>query len=1128
MNNIYLGTINAGGDGKVILLAAINAQLGTTHTLDDFDFGIPSAVDVPTPTHNSRVAFGPKLGTGYYGVRTIYYNRIQAADLGQIIVPYDGEMYVTEILGKINSKYGIYITAADVYDAVIPAPAEGVTQATVALEFRPESIIFTSGTTATIGQNDPTGDTLPTLPFEAYHTLVFNQTQEFTLDGVEQVLLEPFSLSVDNDRVRQHTGLIAEDLYAGNTNAHNRLRMTRAQYQTQGKNVPFVGMWTDPATHRVMAVGPLGDVYRANVDGTAWEFLANALGFDNPTAAQITGAYTTPLVKAVVQGADGVAYFLAKGADNVPRIYSTATSQTVWTVLGMSVTRMISLKAASWPTLEVMDACHVGGKFYLVIRSPEVYEAHVSKGIHTPSLEVLNTVSNTVDYFPLGDTTVTYSGIALNGSHPEARWVIATPPVATATQVDVVALVPSLRNDNTYAVFYRHVAGAEYNATALPHTYLGGAQALRSEMGVSAYQLPLTDVQAEVAGVPVTDHYLDVVEIIAPTEVSDLNRYFLKTGTRTQQNFLTYGAKVLTSVATRDARTPWFESAITLSSSQKPESVTLQCLGLRNHVLFQNATALHRLRFRQAVGTYQFSAELDSSVVLAAHTGYAHVCKYGAGIFVPTTVIDSPTDVAVLTVDQDFEAVLPVIGYSFLAQAVGGAYEWHTGTAENTLLAKRAPSRNYAFMGTAPCLVASEGNTLLYWSPMGNGVFKSTDAGHSWNEYNAAPAFYKQERVASGSLNIMGSANLTLRPEHFKESTLVNGKLLVETQFSDTAKVYDINAGTVNTVKTLSDSMLFAVDAYAGQNHYTVSDKQTGFGLNTLSSFSPRVVMAWDSDANNAYETIGAYTTAVDAPLATKVNQDNYMFQVPGTLVDFSRDVRYLGYRHWTLVNDAEVWNLHFTNKVAPEKTIGLFGSTNVLLDQFKPEVSFHLWDFEDVGQSYMPYVFYGNKRVVLLERLDVNSEFAATQFILNIPGDNGQALTPVRMHTANRRDYLFAQKGNGIFRLVYTWDGIARISTLVLQRIFALTAASLMNLTFLSGCKVGVAARNAPAEVLLPDALPIDTVIGWYCTGSTRVDRFADGAGGYYETTTINSFDCGYVNPSVPGQPSGFGGGTP
>lgn len=279
-----------------------------------------------------------------------------------------------------------------------------------------------------------------------------------------------------------------------------------------------------------------------------------------------------------------------------------------------------------------------------------------------------------------------------------------------------------------------------------------------------------------------------------------------------------------------------------------------------------------------------------------------------------------------------------------------------------------------------------------------------------------------------------------------------------------------------------------------------------------MSQYSPRRVLAWDSDANGVYETVGQYSASPATPYNQNWRVTDYMYNTPGKLVDFSRDVRYLNVRHWFLVENAGVYNLHFTDAVMPKRTIGLLGVTDSPYNTFLPEVSFHLWEYLDEPASYVPYIFYGAGRVLLLERLDENNDFAVTHHVLSIPNDNGQPLTTVKMYTANRRDFWFHQKGNGLFKLTYTWDGINKISTVGLTRVFNMTSAGLSGLTVFSGAIAGITARNAPQEATLPDALPDGYVIGTHCLGTTKVTRKANGNGGWYETQEERHIDCGYI----------------
>lgn len=150
-----LGTIDAGGDGKDVLLSVINSIYGKNFTLEDFDFTTPKFVVMPNPSHNSFVKLGPKAHTGYYGYRTIYYNRIHVSELGAIKVPYDGEQFLTQVLPKINTKYGILIKPDDVYEQIIDPPATPGEDITLDLQFRPESLVFYGGDKITMGTNDP-------------------------------------------------------------------------------------------------------------------------------------------------------------------------------------------------------------------------------------------------------------------------------------------------------------------------------------------------------------------------------------------------------------------------------------------------------------------------------------------------------------------------------------------------------------------------------------------------------------------------------------------------------------------------------------------------------------------------------------------------------------------------------------------------------------------------------------------------------------------------------------------------------------------------------------------------------------------------------------------------------------
>lgn len=1111
MSDIYLGTIDGGGDGKTLLLAAINEKINPPpkkpYLMEEFDFGLPEPVQIITPTQNTSIKFGPKLTAGYYGVRTVYYNRIHASELGSIIIPYTGQLLLSDCLTQINEKYGILIQPTDIIDKPITPPTQG-DSVKVELEFSSTSIIFYSSAYIQIGQNDPSGDTKPVLPFVNSATFFFENANQFELNGVSQNLLEPFSLAIGTDNERMHSASMTRAMRGDKASSAARVRLTDELYENLKGRLPLVGNWRHPLTGRVQGISVIGDIYELDEEGYTWSFVRNGLGLDPGSPNVALDAYASPNVKAAVQALNGDVYVLARKPGDTPGFWRISATDSTWTKLNFNSVRMQCLDASIWDTVVIKDILHCNSRLWVLLRSNKQYDIHPQKSRTTPSVELYNTTTLSTDYFPLGETKMRFSEIEVDTAN--GKWALVT-PLDTATQVDVVALVPSKVNNNTYVVQYRYQPVGEYLAYLLPHSYISNDPAIRSELDICGYQVPIKSIPAKVNGTDVVGHYLDVVQIIAPVSDAEFNRYFLRTNVRSALTYLSYGVKTMSCISTRTARTPWTETATSLLAATKPSFVSVHGQLGRNHVIFQNGVAMHRTAFRQVAGTVRFDAVIDSQAKLENHTGFTAVNRCGSGVFLPVGLSDTPNTTAELTAIQDDEAALPPIGFSFIARGVDAAPQWYTAQTDTELLTLRRPSPNYTFLGQTPALVLAEGNRTLYMSREGNGFFTSSNRGGSWNEWSAYPAFYKQERPASNMQNILGTAVMPLRSGHFGEAALTSDTLLLDINASDTYNQYDINADSNNAPHLLSDQMLYMIKPGITGNAYVSSSEQAGFGINMMSRYSPRKVLAWDSDRLGNYETVGNYTTDLANPLASQWRITDYMYQTPGVLKDFSRDVKYLGVRHFILTENEGKWYLGFTDAVIPTRTVGLFGSGGEF-NNFLPEVNFHLWDYLDEAASYVPYVFYGNKMALLLERLDNDNHFAITQHVLSVPGDNGNPFVAIKMYTANRRDYWFAQKGNGIFKLLYSWDGINRISKVTVGRVFNLNTALLRDLEVTSGCITGIAARQAPMEALIPDALPAGYFIGQHCLGTTLVKRFADGNGGFYEESTPNSVDCGFL----------------
>lgn len=1117
--NIYLGKIDGTGDAREILIAAINKKTGQNYTLTDFEFGEPEAVGVPTPTHNTVVRFGPKLTSKYYGVSRIYYSRIHASELQNVVVPFNGQARVSDLLDAINEKYGILITVDDIVDNVLPALPPGSNNVQVNLVFSAKSLIFYSGTPIQLGLNDPTGDTIVQEPYKTNVMAVFDQMQSFEGVGGTRRLMDFFTLGLDRDNTRTTYAESVQAMKRGTAADYERFGIPAAAYDKIKHHLPFVGMWCDEAGGFYYAMTVLADIYRCPATGGDWVYIGNALNYNTSTGGVAAAGYVTPYVKALAQGSDGSIYILGKPTSGAPRVYKGQVNGTGWVAQTVATTRIKSLTESEWANLVVHDVVFSAGRMTLMITTPTLYDVHVTKSRTTPAIEVLNVANGTSNYFPLAETLTNYSGIGIDLTVTTNRWRLVTPTLE-ASEVDAVALVTSSVNNNTLALYFRYNPAGEYAAEVLPHSEMAITKANLDEMDIQAYKILTPQIAATQNGAGVTGQYLEVIEIITAVEVDNFNRYFVKTGSRSQKKFLAYGIRTLISLATRNARGAWHESDVAFLGAQRPTAMVTYHPGRRCHYTVQNTSAINTIRIRQIVGTQLFEPLLDATRNIQGYSGATGVGRQGAGVFQEKTLIIDDQTPILLTAPGNEEASMAPIKYSFLAKNASAERVWYTAENPNTLLVRRQSSVNYAFLGGTPAAVLAEGNKLLLWS-RNAGVFISNNYGASWSEFNSAPAFYRQERPASGLQNITGVSKIQLSSSNFVEGVVVQGKLTMHLKIADQVALFDINSNVASDLRVMNDEMLFFTGQGPAGNKYVESKEQAGFGMNALGVYSPRRVMAWDTDAQNQYESIGAYTSDLAAPYASKWNQDNYIYAIPGTLLDFSRDVKYLGVRHWVLMQDGDITKLHFTDAVQPKKTFNLNGDPESIYGTFMPEVNFHLWEFVNDSLQYAPYIFYGAGRALLLEPIKQDNTFDVSLHVLTIPNDNGQPLKPIKMYTANRRDYLVYQKGNGIFKFLYNYNPAAEIKhTVSLQKVFDLTSTAHAALEFESGAIADIESRNAPMEVLNPDNMPAGTYMGWHCEGYKRVDTYADGNGGHTRTETPNSLDCNFV-PAVTGSGS-------
>ena len=1124
MSNINLGTINGSGDGKELLLAAINRKTGRDYTLRDFEFGEPEAVtDVPTPTHNTSIKFGPKLDSGYYGVRTVYYNRIHASELGGIIVPYDGETRLIQLLGKINEKYGILITADDVEDTLV----QGVvgSQVGVTLEFKPSSLIFYSSTQIQLGTNDPTGDTSLIMPFDPTMVLFFDNGS--STSGVTTSLLsnEPYKLSsmftrtLSNDATRFRDTLLSESF---NTPQRDGTYLDRLNIEWSGKDLVLkkhaliAGTWYDSSANALSMMTRYGDVYKLKNDASSWQFVENVFDIVNSSISDFTTYAKRSCIRALAQGQNDDVYIVASRPGEEWKLLKKESGG-FWQEIDVTgKSAGVLLTSTDQERLFVSDAIVSDGKLWTLITSDHIYSA-APQVMRSPSVEIIDLATGVFTRHVLTNITIAGSVITntndLNYNSNSYKFV--TPPDGYP-HVDVMAVGQSKVSGNIFAVAWRYSSVSGYDAEILPITnsdeFAGFTGGLPLEkIDIAAEQVALSATKANLVkdsgNEPSLNHYLEVVYINCLVPSEGVSQHFLNDRVKSSEGFYKYGVMAASAVTTRAFRSVWSYKNIALSGEALPHFNI--CSGSKRTIgIYQSDYAWLRIGASQSQEYLKETFDLKPSLILSSGMMEGNTELVQLGVSKPMAFsISERTDVTYNLRSLDTVTNAKQVAYSFIAKE-GTAIKWFYNHSEtiSTLLPKRVSSTPLAVFGTTPALVAARGDDVLVVSSQGYGSFVSSDRGVSWKEGTGCGCNYDGSNLPDNT--IAGRHQLKLNYTNFNEASLFNDFLVAELKWNAPLKVFDVSQSSVNHEVVLEDNILLRTGGLLDKNFE--SGKLYNGKFNLLSRSSPRKVIAWDSDPNGIVEALG-YHDEDRAGLELPERIDYYMFGIKGNLLDFSRDVKYLNVNHWLLVVQDGVYKLHFTDAVAPTKTIELFGGTGIF-SNFKPEVSFHLWDYIDDAVSYCPYVFYGAKKVLLLERLKQDSTFDVSQHNLSIPGDNGNELKPVRMYTANRRDYFFTQKGNGIFKILYTWDYQTETSTVTLQKVIDLSTSALMNIEPVSGCFTGTDVRSLPMEGLIPDMLPHGTYLGWYCDGFDKVTRYADGNNGYYEERLQSSKECGFI----------------
>ena len=1103
-----LGTIDMGGDGKTVLLASLNHKLGTSFTTADFEFTDPSPVTTPTPTHNTVIQLGALAHSGYYGTKTVYYNRVHVSELGIITVAKGTATRVSHLLTKINDKYGILITSADIYDAVLPAIPAGATDVEVQLDFRPTSVVFYGGTKIVMGNNDPAGSGSGSgtvlLPFSGKYLFFSEHTTQHDI-------IDPYSILFDQDKTRRN---IARTIPPADGVNNINLRSFPRPSRFSSEYGYILGAWSNTATGVVRAVNGTGHILERNADGTSWTRVSDIGGVNMMVSSDVRRAQENPLAPVVVTNNLGTVYIVSP-LDNDVRLFTSTDNGNTWTHVVLTGDTL-GHSPSQW-TRDYMthfDSLVVGDKVFLVYlfqnggaSTMEVGEIDINTGVAKVHSFADMTVTNTDEVLNIRYYTDTdfvpqracfFTEEAMTSSYPR---VAVLSGVGTSITMEVMTC-----EYNTTSNKYEVKATMPLDIYLAQDRYLGSF--------ISSYTMSLSKD---------TSKQLDVIELgtmlpSANMDVEMFNNWALRT--KTETGFYQHGLIVLTSVRQGNQRTPWHKSEVMLSPDSFPKGVIMKEQHRRSHYYLQPENGVYRLSFEEddAVTNFVAMPNTDETILLEPTGVFNNAGRFGIAPYTPPVVMETSNNVYPLAAYSNAEASAPDIAYSFITKTPDGNSHWLNSPSTASPLVERFFPAEYSFMGRTPVALFNNDAEVFAITSENKGVFSYDKATKRWKHYSTANVFAS----SNDQSRQIGWAKINAKPEDFKVfwHDTSQGRNKFKMKLSRSIHVFNSELGATVPNFAINDEciMQLALDADFNFNteRYYEQDQAESYGVNILSWGSPRRFTGFSLNSNGIAKYRLEYTDPSDtSPLEQVYNTFDALAGVATDTVvlDIRTEMNYLDINWLALVKTAagvtQLVQQDFDSNVT---TFDLFGGTNPATATFAPEVAFHLYEFVDA--NYVPLVYYGNKKLLWISRLREDGSFTKTMHTLTIPNDNGTALKPIPVFSSNRQEYLLAQKGNGIFKINYVYNPATKTAAFNLVRLFS-TNVGFDQHEVISACIPSYLNVDHPWDSLIPTNPPNGTLLNTFCTGTTQMGRYADGNGGTYnDTIEVNSTACGYVAP--------------
>ena len=1098
MPGFTVGTYDYGANNKQNLLAAINAENGTDYTLDGYDFTEPKRITIPNSQYNTSIKLGPRAATGKIGFKTIYYNRIHATELGPLKITWQNEVFLTELLPRLSEKYGISLTVDDLYEQRIVPPVLPETEVSLTLNFKETSVAYYGGTFIVLGAVDPA------IEFEIPQTLPFKNDLIFYVNSFVKTndgrnYLESSVLSVASDKLRSRTINVTA------TEANSWLSIVKNTYDNDSRNkleqyLPFVFSWTFGDTMIVRGVNIYGEVIEVNETSNSVEKKANLFTLDVLNTSALENARTKILVREGTQAADGSIYLLVGDPINEKvNLFKSADFGDSFEIVDLTTTNMASFNYANWEDVVIHDFLVVGKKLSILVSSPNTYGVNPLKGSKGPAVEEFNLTTGVSDYFPINPEFVTNTNFSIVFNEKSKMRFVSTE--IDESILDVVAIARTSATLEPIIVYCNRQPLMEFTTEVLGARFLD-----KPIYGLAAYSKPLskTNVGKFVA-----------VEILTmvPTNKSD-DFFLIETNQRNENSYLGYGIVTISSIRKGNKLGGWNENFVDIGGGSQPVSVTVTNKGRRNHYTFSGSNGIFRVKFEETAPNV-FDPTLDKVFDVGSHPGFSLECDIGNGAYVIPEVFEDATNIAIFKDLSNEESLKPPIGFSFITNnSVTDSEMWLVAVGENSALEERVFGDEYRHLGKTPMAVFTDASSNIYAWTADQGIYKSTDQGNSWTDYCSAKSYYSNE-------DYFGSSNIRLKALDFKALSVSNNITYAQLNPIRTLGVF--NKKTVNPDYTLnlSDNVIYRLDGTKPAGGPIINTAFLTTDLNNTSAFSPRSVIGWDTDTNNNLRALAKFT---EDGTAKVINQLAIPMALEASAFDVYCDVGFFDLKAIVLTRDDTAGaNLYFVKNDDSIVRHGLMASVTPDFNTFDPKCILPLWDGSVQDITYTPILILSESNDVLVLERDGLGGNTITVRLLNvaIPDDNSKPIKWFSMFNSNRRDKLAFQEGNGIFKVIYAWDGATTSSQITLEKIFDTSTININNIY--SGCQFNLPNVTPFSEAVIGTWPAHGTVLADDCVGFNKRNKIADGFGGYFWTTIkVNSEECGYVEPA----PGGVGEG--